>query len=495
MKKIALLFILLGSIQLNGQTSFLEILEGTNSINYPFDMLVKPNGNTIFNVNSINNNSFVYTNEIFEFSPDGEIINHLFFCDSSSHWQTFTHLFYIEDTLFVLGWGKKIGQQPYPYLLLKKFDGNMQVIHSYEMRINMPAMLHGMYAGQIKYFNNKFVYFSAAGATNSYPFYAEITRDGEVKRFEIDNQPDGTKIPYDFMQLRDMSGYQVYSFLFNLSNSLLGGYLVDYDNDMIVKRRVKLPEEFFSYFTQVPINDTTYYLSGLWMDYATTTGKKAGVLKMNTEGDLLERFLYMPVVDSSAGPAYRHSLEMLPDGNLIFCCTDNIVLELGPQPYPTRISLLKLTPDLKVIWHRFIGADDAKYDAFQMKTTPGEEIVILGAYSAAPPPNNWVDQDILFIKTDKDGLITGTNDELHEISSVEAIVCPNPAQDVIYIEYSLAYSSATFTLMDISGKTMLEKTLLANKSNINIAAIPAGTYVYRVVNQNGLHESGKIVLK
>ncbi|NCA86554.1 MAG: T9SS type A sorting domain-containing protein [Clostridia bacterium] len=495
MKKIALLLVMFGCLHLSAQTSFFEIFTGTNSINYPFDMLVKPNENIVFTVNSIDINSFVYANEIYEFSPEGEIINHLTICDSSSHWETFTHLFFIEDTLFVIGWGKKLGQEEYPYLLLKKIDSNMQEINSYEMRFNMSAFLVGMYAGQVKFINNKFVYLSATGATNSFPFYAEITREGEITRFEIDNQPDGTKVPYDFMQLQDTSGYQTYSFWYDLTGSKIGGYMVDYDNEMNIIRRVKIPEIFFSFFTHVPISDTTFYLSGLWMDYATTTGKKAGVLKMNTGAEVTKSFLYMPVVDSSAGPAYRHSLEMLPDGNLIFCCTDNIVLELGPQPYPTRISLFKLTPDLKVLWHRFLGTEDAKYDAYVMRTTPNEEIVILGAYSLAPPPNNWVDQDILFIKTDKHGLITGTNDALHEISSTEAIVFPNPAHDVVYVEYSLAYASATFMLTDISGKTMLEKTLVANKANIDISSLPAGTYVYRIANADGLNESGKIVKK
>jgi hypothetical protein len=495
MKKITLLILVFGCLQLSGQSSFFEIFTGTNSCNYPYDMMIMPNENIVFINNSIDVDSEIYTNEIYEYSPQGELLKLLTFKDTTCRYETFTHLFYIEDTLFVLGWGENIWRQPYPYLLLKTFDENLIEANTYRMKLENPYYVNGLSTGQVKYINDRFIYFTTCGSTTLFPFYAEITRTGQIKRIEFDNQPNGYRIPYDFLALKDQSGYQAYSFWYPFSGLEVGGYLFNYDKEMNVKSYLKLPESFFSYFTHVPITDTTFYLSGLWHDYAADIGKKAGVLKMNTEGEVTDRFLFRTPGDSSSGPAYRHSLEVLSDGNLMFCCTDNITIEIIPQLRPTRIMLFKLTPDLEVIWHRFIGTDDAKYDAYLMHTTPSEEIVILGAYSGAPPPNNWVDQDILFIKTDKDGLITGTNDLEHKISSTEAIVFPNPASEVVYVEYSMAYASATFSLTDISGKTVLEKTLTDNKSNVNISGIPTGTYIYRITHPAGLNETGKMVVR
>ena len=59
----------------------------------------------------------------------------------------------------------------------------------------------------------------------------------------------------------------------------------------------------------------------------------------------------------------------------------------------------------------------------------------------------------------------------------------------------MLYKKATFRLMDISRKLVLEKQLTANRQSINILAIPAGTYVYRIFNEKGLDERGKVVVE
>jgi hypothetical protein len=49
--------------------------------------------------------------------------------------------------------------------------------------------------------------------------------------------------------------------------------------------------------------------------------------------------------------------------------------------------------------------------------------------------------------------------------------------------------------MDIGGKVVLEKELGTNYQSINISTIPAGTYVYRIFNKEGLDERGKVVVE
>ncbi len=74
-------------------------------------------------------------------------------------------------------------------------------------------------------------------------------------------------------------------------------------------------------------------------------------------------------------------------------------------------------------------------------------------------------------------------------------ISPNPASDIINIEFSRFYQTASFQLMDISGKVVLKKQLNTNYQSISISAIPAGTYVYRIFNKEGLDERGKVVVE
>jgi hypothetical protein len=49
--------------------------------------------------------------------------------------------------------------------------------------------------------------------------------------------------------------------------------------------------------------------------------------------------------------------------------------------------------------------------------------------------------------------------------------------------------------MDISGKTVFRTQLTSNRQTIDISALPAGTYLYRISNQKGLEETGKLVVE
>jgi len=52
-----------------------------------------------------------------------------------------------------------------------------------------------------------------------------------------------------------------------------------------------------------------------------------------------------------------------------------------------------------------------------------------------------------------------------------------------------------FQLMDITGKVAMERILNRNRPKMDISALPAGTYLYRISNQKGLEETGKFVVE
>jgi hypothetical protein len=188
-------------------------------------------------------------------------------------------------------------------------------------------------------------------------------------------------------------------------------------------------------------------------------------------------------------------MDTLPDGNLILCTTFNLDKEFSVQPEPTKIMLFKLSPTLDLIWQKYLFGDDGMYEAYGVKAHPDGGIVILGAHSSTPPTNPDI-KEVFLMKTDDDGnIFVGTDENETKIKTTEAILYPNPAQDFIIVDFSLLYKTATLQLIDLAGRTVLERALTSNHQQVDISGVPAGAYVYRIFNSKGLEESGKLVVE
>ena len=129
-----------------------------------------------------------------------------------------------------------------------------------------------------------------------------------------------------------------------------------------------------------------------------------------------------------------------------------------------------------------------------MKAHPDGGIVVLGTYSTTPPTNPDI-KEVFLMKTDSEGLLTGIRENEIKIKMTESILYPNPASEILNIEFSQVYQMATFQLMNTGGKMVLEEQLNSNYQSINISVLQTGTYVYRIFNKNGLDERGKIVVE
>jgi hypothetical protein len=72
-----------------------------------------------------------------------------------------------------------------------------------------------------------------------------------------------------------------------------------------------------------------------------------------------------------------------------------------------------------------------------------------------------------------------------------AIVYPNSTSDLLHVR--TAVKNAVFELYDLSGKKLKSKSLANLITPVNIENIVEGTYVWSVVQQNNLIETGKII--
>lgn len=74
-------------------------------------------------------------------------------------------------------------------------------------------------------------------------------------------------------------------------------------------------------------------------------------------------------------------------------------------------------------------------------------------------------------------------------------VFPNPASDLITIEYSDDNTYNTvFTLTDITGHTIKQVTLNSDRSKVNAVDVPAGVYFYKIKSATITLDSGKLLI-
>jgi hypothetical protein len=75
----------------------------------------------------------------------------------------------------------------------------------------------------------------------------------------------------------------------------------------------------------------------------------------------------------------------------------------------------------------------------------------------------------------------------------EAVAYPNPVQDILYIAY-IAIPDAAIALYDAAGKCVLNKNLKWNAgiAAIDVSALPAGCYLYKIAGSNKSRAVGKI---
>ncbi len=483
------------------QPTFFTQIQGTNTFNFPSDFVVKPDNNILFMVISMDYNSRIFDNNLYEVSPEGEMLNIYTFLDTTSVYVHFTHIINVDDTLYLFGWGQKNQHdQEYPYLLMKKMDMQLNELSNYEINVESLNYKNDISHGEVKFSNETFFYLASTGDGGGVVtcFIAEISKNGELLALDYDDETSGVQIPYDFIKKPGRNGFYVFTFTNNIPGfSDWSGLMYDYDNRLNINSYSLLANNFSSYFTVIPVDDSVFYLSGTWINANSYDILfRTGIMKMKTDCTLLDQNLFIPQqgIDTANNTAYRNSLDILSDGNLVLCSNHNIIIQQIPQLEPTYIRLIKLTPELDIVWERFIGDGEGKFDAFVMKTTSYDEIIILGAWSPAPP-TNWHYTEPMFIKTNGEGLFTSIPEGKAWIKSSDAILYPNPANDQVTVEFSMAYRSAEFQLTDISGKTIFTTHLSANRQTVDISALQAGTYFYRISNPKGLEETGKLVVK
>jgi len=496
MKKYFLFYCFLGLVSLlPAQTSFVLQIDSSKMC-YPRDLLFTPSGNIVFCAMAWEQGNPYYFNYIYEVNNIGEIVNSWSQMSSSYYSIDCQRLIRKDNYYYLFGDGDINDQSSTLFVFMKKFDLQLNELSSFNYYLDNSLYKGINHVARVIKVDTVFKYYSTAFFNSTYikmaPFSITMALNGDLIRHSHDMNALPPVMLSDVIEKQnppEINAFVITLDQFNLST----GYIYNYDKNLLLLSRTQLPDNLNGFFSSLTLNDSVFYVAGNHRSPLPDSIKQVGVLKMKTDGTLLNDYLFYSSADSISYPAYYNSLDYAADGNLILCSSYGIIGQFMPQQAPSFICLYKLSPDLKLIWQRYIGGE-ANYEAYSMRVAPDSGIVVIGKYCKVPP-QSLVKQEMIIIKTDKDGIVTTTGQQETEIKTTEAILYPNPAGEKITVDFSQLYNSATLQLMDISGKTVFISQLTSNRQTIDISALPAGTYLYRISNPKGLEETGKLVVE
>lgn len=90
-------------------------------------------------------------------------------------------------------------------------------------------------------------------------------------------------------------------------------------------------------------------------------------------------------------------------------------------------------------------------------------------------------------------LVTPCAIGVNELDNNNANVYPNPAKDILSIDFLTEFSSYTIEISNAVGELVLKKELHDKNSSVNIEALPHGIYFYQLSHKNTSLKIGKLI--
>lgn len=244
----------------------------------------------------------------------------------------------------------------------------------------------------------------------------------------------------------------------------------------------------------------------LIMDFNRESGILSNARRFHIDDELGERtggcsfspnsrFLYV----SAISHIYQFDLEAEDIG-----ASKTVVAEWDGfvDPFPTNYYLCNLGPDCRIYINSNNGVQSMhviKYpDRKGLACEVAQHAIRMPAYNAGSMPNfphyrideEWPCDSTIGVKL--------TTSITLPTERVEIQVSPNPAEDVLNLEYELTgINEMMFELFNSSGQRVYNNYLSFREFGltVNIAHLPSGIYYWRLLSDEGAFTSGKVVIQ
>jgi hypothetical protein len=322
-------------------------------------------------------------------------------------------------------------------------------------------------------------------------FIFRFSSNGDSLSFRHFNYPTSQK-SNAIMEKLDNTGYympiwgRIFSLNYYLSN------MVELDYNFNITFEDTITNDLGRHNNIRKFNEQQYLLSGQ-ISPNTISGKNQLIAVEKLDKDY-HAYNYQRVgpylVDTVTYPAWVQNMDFIDTNNIFVGGTVNIAMYPNPNQNSYLI-LANLDSELNKQWQYFYGYDKY-YEMHGILATQDGGCLILATIF------NFIDteyeRDILLIKVDSNGLITGTNSD-PEFKISNAIIYPNPGIEYLNIQSGPQITGAEFYLFDVNGKAVMVEKINNTQLKVNTAYLPSGTYPWHIVFKNKVIESGKWVKK
>jgi len=213
---------------------------------------------------------------------------------------------------------------------------------------------------------------------------------------------------------------------------------------------------------------------------------KLGFLQLDTAYQI-QREHYSGPDDTVSYPGYIHNLSMIDTSYFYYGGTLNQDNNAIFSPKKTWYMLGKYDAGLNLIWQKFYGGN-SNYGLWSLNVTIDGGCLLAGsAYDYVTQDN---ERDICILKVDSGGIITGDSGDSQKLIH-DAVVYPNPGSDQLTVRSGPQVSGAVMQVTEISGHQVYQTTLSDNLTVIEAESWLSGTYIWQIIYQDQVIESGK----
>lgn len=352
------------------------------------------------------------------------------------------------------------------------------------------------YMGVVQGFRNSFseilIYGNGdTGTATSYDlFICKTTLDGDSVSLQF--YPDeGGEVAWTMNEDENSGRYYFLNTGRYIVNTNTWGQILTIGYDMNVDSIVGIPGRLIHYYNLLMINEDLLItgIKSLPSQQPYSAMNLLGIEKLDTNFSIVKAdSLGSTHSDTLTYPGYITNIDtglneriwcggtFRQDNNNIFSNFDSWIL-LACYDY-----------DLNIKWQKFYGGD-LYYGLWGVKaTSDGGCLLLCTTYD---DQTQFEERDILIMKVDSNGVITGDNSPT--IESQEAIIFPNPSTEYLNAVIGAQYKEATLYLYDTQGKIVFVKILRDPQTRINTASLSVGAYIYKYVAKGKVIGSGKLV--
>ena len=158
---------------------------------------------------------------------------------------------------------------------------------------------------------------------------------------------------------------------------------------------------------------------------------------------------------------------------------------IGLFSFDNTIKIVKINNNLDVIWEKIMRPPNDALIFEIVKATKDKGCIL--------SMQDFNSQENRIIKIDSTGNFASVNGKPRNDILKNQILYPNPAKENITAETVNQYLGGILNVYTISGKLMLQKNISETLTNINIANLPKGTYIFKYTVKGKQIESDKFV--